>query len=395
MTSRRDLLRGSAAAAIVAAAGTFAGTVAAEPAVAAIPSDDRCDDAFHAALEQIVADGATAAIARWDSPTGRWAGASGVAKLGHRRAPSPSGRFRVGSITKTFTSTVIGQLADEHRLSLDDTVERWLPGMIANGSRITIRQLLQHTSGIANYTDVLLTSLDDFLRIRFRAFTPRELVSLIDDQPPVFDPGTSWSYSNTNYVLLGLIVERATGRHWRDEVTRRIIGPLGLRDTTIPGVEPEIRGPHAHGYWPVDQADQVVPLDVTVLNPSWAWAAGEIISTTADLNRFYRGLLRGRLLRPQRLREMLTPTGPADYGLGIYRVVLPGGPTLWGHDGGIPGYISVSFSTEDTDRQLTVSINPWVGDFSPALSNLFITAFGASEITARSAVRFPRLDRLP
>ncbi|MFC4070379.1 serine hydrolase domain-containing protein [Actinoplanes subglobosus] len=391
MPSRRTVLAGSAAAAIAAGVGT------ASPAGASSGGLDRT--ALQAALDQIVATGATAALARLDSPAGSWRGSSGVVELGRPGRPAAGGQYRVGSITKTLVATVILQLAGERRLRLDDTLEHWLPGAIPNGADITIRNLLQHTSGIFNYTEVLFASIEEVLQARYRTFRPEELVALAAAQPPVFEPGTAWSYSNTNYVLLGLIIRKVTGRAYGKEVDRRILRPLGLRGTEVPGTDVTIDGPHAHGYEPIEQDGEIVPLDFTDLNPSMAWSAGEIVSTTADLNRFYRALLSGRLLRRAQLAEMLTPFGDSGYGLGIFQEQLPGGLTLWGHTGGIFGYLSYSFSTPDARTQLSVSINPWLGDFGPALLDLALTAFGVDLPAFRVLTPtnlFPILDtRLP
>jgi D-alanyl-D-alanine carboxypeptidase len=387
--SRRTVLAGSAAAALAAGVGT------ASRAEASSGDLDRA--ALQASLDQIVATGATAALARVDSPSGSWRGSSGVVELGRPARPAAGGHYRVGSITKTFVATVILQLVGERRLRLDDTLERWLPGAIPDGARITIRDLLQHTSGIFNYTDALFASIEEVLAARYRTFRPEELVAIAAAQPPVFEPGTSWSYSNTNYVLLGLVVRKVTGRAYAKEVDRRILRPLGLHGTEVPGTDATIDGPHAHGYEPIEQDGQIVPLDFTDLNPSMAYAAGEIVSTTADLNRFYRSLLAGKLLRRAQLAEMLNPVGEMGYGLGIYQQPLPGGPTLWGHSGGIFGYLSYSFSTPDAATQLSISINPWLGDFGPALNQLALTAFGVTPPAAlRSATPFPLLGvRLP
>jgi D-alanyl-D-alanine carboxypeptidase len=369
MPSRRSVLAGSAAAAFAASVGTVS------PAAASSGGLDRA--ALQSALDQIVAAGPTAALARVDSPAGSWRGSSGVVELGHPARPAPGGQFRVGSITKTFVATVMLQLVGERRLALDDTLERWLPGAIPNGARITIRNLLQHTSGVFDYTEVLFASVEDVLRARYRTFRPEELVALAAAQPPVFEPGTSWAYSNTNYVLLGLIVRRVTGHAYGTEVTRRILRPLGLRGTEVPGPDVTIDGPHAHGYEPIERDGELVPVDFTDLNPSMAYSAGEIVSTTADLNRFYRSLLSGRLLRRAQLSEMLG--SPVDgYGLGIFQQELPGGSTLWGHTGGIFGYVTLSFSTPDAATQLTVSINPWPGEFGPAVNQLAFLAFGVT-----------------
>jgi D-alanyl-D-alanine carboxypeptidase len=393
MPARRTLLRGSAAAVLATAVGSGTATRA-----SAAPADGPDRRALQGDLDQMVATGAIAALARLETASGVWAGASGLAELGRTRPAPVDGRFRVGSITKTFVATVVLQLVAERRINLDDSVERWLPGAIPNSAGITVRQLLQHTSGIFDYTNILLDSVPDYLRIRFQTFTPRELVALAAAQPPLFDPGTSWSYSNTNYILLGLIIEQVTGRRYGAEVARRILRPLALHQTEVPGTAPNIPGPHPHGYVPVQQNGQTVPLDITLINPSAAWSAGEIISTTTDLNRFYRAQLRGRLLPAAQLRDMLTPTGPIDYGLGIFRVVLAPGVTLWGHDGSIPGYIGVAFSTEDGLSQLSVAVTPWLDDFNPALTNLLFTAFGVPAPATASAampMRLPMLDRLP
>jgi len=374
MPTRRTILAGSAAATLVATVGAPSRAQAAP----AVPDGlDRA--ALQAALDQIVATGATAALARVDSPGGSWRGASGVAVLG-RPTPAPvDGRFRAGSITKTFVATVVLQLVGEGRLRLEDTLERWLPGAIPNGAQITIRQLLQHTSGVFNYTNLLFETIEDVLAARYRTFRPTELVAIAAGQPPVFEPGTSWDYSNTNYILLGMIVRRVTGRPYAAEVARRILRPLRLHGTELPGTDIAIRGPHAHGYEPIERNGEIVPVDFTEINPSMANSAGELVSTTADLNRFYRCLLSGRLLRPAQLAAMLSnPTGDLNYGLGIYQQPLPGGPTLWGHSGGIFGYLSYAFSTPDAATQLTVSINPWLGDFGPALRSLALTAFGVT-----------------
>jgi D-alanyl-D-alanine carboxypeptidase len=408
MPTRRSILAGSAAATLAATVGATsraqaapagAGSLA-QAAPAGGASRGRAENAgpdrvaLQQALDQVVATGATAALARLDSPGGSWRGASGVTVLG-RPAPAPAnGRFRAGSITKTFVATVVLQLVGEGRLRLTDTLERWLPGAIPNGAQITIRQLLQHTSGVFDYTNALFESIEDVLDARYRTFRPAELVALAAARPPVFEPGTSWEYSNTNYILLGMIVRRVTGRPYAAEVARRILHPLGLHGTELPGTDTAIHGPHAHGYLPLDRDGEVVPVDFTELNPSMAQSAGELVSTTADLNRFYRCLLGGRLLRPAQLAEMLGP--PAEelgYGLGIYPQPLPGGPTVWGHTGGIFGYVTFSFSTLDAATQLTVSVNPWLGDFDPALQNLLLTAFGG--VPAPAGATRTAAERIP
>ncbi|SDY05070.1 alkaline D-peptidase. Serine peptidase. MEROPS family S12 [Micromonospora pattaloongensis] len=392
MTTRRLLLRTGVTATVALTAGAVTGTSA-----AAAPAAHPRRDALQQALDDVVALGASGALAELRDGDGVWRGGSGVAELGHSRPVPTDGRFRVGSVTKTFVATVVLQLVGEGRLGLDDPVERWLPKTLPAGDRITVRHLLQHRSGLYNYTDEVLSRIEDFIRDRYRTYRPRDLVALAADKPLLFEPGTSWSYCNTNYILLGLVIERVTRRAYGDEIARRILRPLRAWRTELPGTDPFIAGPHAHGYLPVERDGGIQPVDITAMNPSVAGAAGEMISTAADLNRFYRALLTGRLLRPAQLRAMTTQlAGPLEYGLGIFRVPLPSGTMLWGHTGGIPGYVTYALTTEDGGAQLAISLNPWGGDPSPALEQLVLTAFSGTAPTTRSAtaaVRIPLLDR--
>jgi len=314
-------------------------------------------DALQHGLDELVAAGAAGALIEVRDERGTWRGTSGVAELGTSRPVPAGGHFRAGSVTKTFVATVALQLVAEGRLRLDDTVERWLPGEVPGGEGITVRQLLSHTSGLYDYGRALpLLDQAGFQSIRWRTWDPRELVKLATDQPPLFEPGASWSYSSTNYILLGLIVEQVTGHPYDVEVERRIIGPLGLHHTWLPGTSTRLPDPHAHGYLPDLSGGQAPPLDVTELNPSSGWAAGEVISTAADLDRFFAALLSGRMLPPAQLQEMTTLAPHArDYGLGLRQRTLPCGTTVYGHDGDAPGFSTWSFTTADTRRQATVS----------------------------------------
>ena len=272
-------------------------------------------------------------------------GAQGAVSAGHRDAvarsgvgnrhtgaPMPlDGHFRMGSNTKTFVSVVVLQLVGEGRLSLDDSVEQWLPGVVSgngnDGSRITVRHLLQHTSGLHNYTDELpaLGSAKGYYEHRFDHHDAADLVALAMRHAPRFAPGTHWEYSNTNYILAGMLIERVTGEPWPAQVRSRILRPLGLRDTSYPGDRSSLPRPHARAYQQFE-ADGPL-LDVTAFNPTAAGAAGGMVSTTADLTRFWRALQRGELLRPQQLAQ-LRETVLADelqeflpgprYGLGIF-----------------------------------------------------------------------------
>jgi D-alanyl-D-alanine carboxypeptidase len=330
-------------------------------------------------LDQIVAAGAPGAAARVRDGHGVTQAASGLADLRTGRPMRPGLTYRVGSVTKPFVATVVLQLVAEGRLSLSDTVQRWLPGILPYGDQVTVRQLLNHTSGVPDYTLEPLVRLYTFPHGRFRAWRPRELVALIADQPPDFPPGTAWSYSNTGYILAGLIVQAATDRKLGQELTRRIFLPLGLRDTFFPVNRPTIPGRNARGYSIDPFAQQPGPLlDFTVYNPSLAWAAGALVSNLADVERFFRGLLGGRLLPPRLLAEMTAPvpTGQPGlgYGLGLVVIETPAG-RLIGHDGAIPGFLNIVLSTEDGRRQLGIMMNEEFA--TPAVYEAFNQAFMA------------------
>jgi D-alanyl-D-alanine carboxypeptidase len=211
-----------------------------------------------------------------------------------------------------------------------------------------VRQLLNHTSGLYNYTDDLPDSAG-ILRDRFEHWEPQRALALAFAHEPLFAPGADWSYSNTNYTLLGLMIEAATDSSYAAALRARVLKPLDLRQTIVPGDEVQLPEPHAHGYLVVD--DRLV--DLAELNPSQAWAAGELVSTAADLNKFFAAVLTGKLLGPAQLDEMLTTVG--DYGLGIARRELADGTVVWGHNGGIFGYLTSSFHTRDAGRQCTLS----------------------------------------
>ncbi|TDC55045.1 class A beta-lactamase-related serine hydrolase [Actinomadura sp. KC345] len=343
---------------LAAAAAVTGGTVAGAQA------GTRTD--LQRSLDGIVSAGAVGVQAEAISGHRTWRGTSGTARLKGGQPVPRRGLFRIGSTTKTFTATVVMQLVAERKVGLDDPVERYLPGLVPNGENITVRQLLNHTSGLREYledTQKFPLKGQDFLdRMRFVDHAPRDLVRAGVRLPPPFPPGTGWRYSNTNYVLAGLIIEKVTGRSYAEEVRRRIIRPLGLGDTSLPGKRTSIPGPHAHGYIQVTKDGTPRPVDITRLNPSWSWAAGEMISTTADVNRFFAALLDGRLLPPAQLKAMKTtvpfplPNGSTD-GLGMVKMPLPCGISVWGKDGGLHGYMTQSVHSEDGRRHLTISAN--------------------------------------
>ena len=325
------------------------------------------------ALDELVADGAPGALAELRDENGTWSVSSGVAERGTRRPVDPAGWFRIGSVTKAFVATVILQFVSEGKLGLDDTVERWLPGIVPGGADITVHHLLDHTSRLYNYTRELIP--ERIIRERHRQWAPHEIVVRATSYQPDFRPGTGRAYNNTAFILLGMVLEKVGRRPYGEQIENRILHPLGLRQTLVRDDSEHLPEPHAHAYLAVDGE----LIDTTEYNPSTAGAAGCMVSTAADLNSFFAALLTGDLLSPAELQEMTTAiatgTPGVDGGLGITRYTLPDGVTVWGKDGGFHGYQTWSFHTRDTRRQLTVSMTTAFND-RPATDDLLARIFG-------------------
>ncbi|WP_172386984.1 serine hydrolase [Streptomyces sp. MNP-20] len=252
------------------------------------------------------------------------------------------GQVRIGSNTKAFTATVVLQLVGEKKIRLSDKVEDHLPGVLRgdgiDGRKITIRHLLQHRSGLPSYVDYLDEDI--------HPYEPRDLLARALKHKAHFKPGQKgkWEYNNTNYLVLGLIVEKITHRSIAQEIDRRVIQRIGLRHTYFPAHgDATIKERHPQGYY---QSAAGAPLvNATEWDPSWAWAAGQMVSTNTDLNRFYTALLDGRLLKEPQLKEMQKTTPAkypfpkgAGYGLGLVRTPLSCGGVYWGHGGSMTGY---------------------------------------------------------
>ncbi|WP_410566242.1 serine hydrolase domain-containing protein [Amycolatopsis sp. cmx-4-61] len=278
-----------------------------------------------------------------------------------------NGRVRIGSASKMFASVVVLQLVGEGKVELDASIETYLPGLVRgrgiDAGKITVRQLLQHNSGLPDYTDSMFKTMGDFFPYQHVYLEPRELVDLAnaaEGRPS----GGGWSYSNTNYVLAGLIAQRVTGRPFNELVTTRVIQRIGLRDTYVPGVGEEgIRGPHPSGYQRDPATEKLV--DFTQMDPSWGWGAGQLISTPGDINSFLRALLDGKLLKPAQLAQMRStiPTDPQlgrGYGLGLFSISLSCGGVAWGHRGDIPGFSTADGATDD-GRAATVVVTSLTG----------------------------------
>ncbi|MDC0705946.1 serine hydrolase domain-containing protein [Priestia sp. AB] len=305
-----------------------------------------------------------------------WSYAAGIADLRTKKPMKTDFRFRIGSVTKTFIATVLLQLAGENRLNLDDSIEKWLPGVIQgngyDGNQITIRQILNHTSGIADYVN----SKDFDIMDTKKSYTADEFVKMGISLPPDFPPGKGWSYSNTGYVVLGMLIEKVTGNSYAEEVENRIIEPLDLSNTFLPGnssVIPSTK--HARGYFQLDGASELE--DVTYINPGSS--DGDMISTADDLNKFFSYLLSGQLLKEQQLKQMLTtvPTGRegTGYGLGIYETKLPNGVSIWGHRGIVLGFTTFAGGTLGGKHTLAVNLNSFKADSPDPFKNILLAEF--------------------
>ncbi|MFI2760351.1 serine hydrolase domain-containing protein [Streptomyces echinatus] len=324
---------------------------------AALPAPDLTG--LSTVLRSAVAQGAPGALVRIDDHGLTYRVTHGVADRDTRRLISTDDRFRVGSITKTFSAVVLLQLVHEHRLSLDAPVNRYLPELLPD-DRITVRQVLSHRSGLADYTnDMFADSVKGFEAVRNKVFTYRQLVALALQKPRTNAAGAAYSYSNTNFVVAGMLIEKLTGQPVRTAYDKRIIGPLGLQDTFYVHPDTAIPGRYARGYLTPDKAGAPL-VDATAQTVSWAQSAGAVISSARDLDVFYGALLGGRLLPAARLAEMERFTkvdGTTAYGLGLRRRDLSCGVSVYGHTGAVQGYYSYAFATKDGGRSLTAVAN--------------------------------------
>ncbi|WP_329571247.1 serine hydrolase domain-containing protein [Kitasatospora sp. NBC_01266] len=328
--------------------------------------------------QQLVDAGAPGVIVRVDDGHGRpveiaeqapWAAKDQRLKVGDE--------FRMGSNTKTMMATIVLQLVAEGRLALTDPVEKWLPGQVPNGRAITLRMLLNHTSGLFDYTEdpALVPSI---LGKDPHRWTSSELLAVGVTHPPLFAPGTQWSYSNTDYAAVGAVLERVTGTSLADLIRDRIARPLGLKHTYL-ATDGSWHGAYARGYEPdsahmpagvpaafqdVSGVDRDGHVNVSGNDPSWGGAAGAVVSTAQDWSRFYTALMSGRLLPAAQLAELrstvpMDPGNPVNgpgSGLGIETGTTPCG-TIWAHDGGITGYSSVNLTDSTGSRTATVLVS--------------------------------------
>jgi D-alanyl-D-alanine carboxypeptidase len=326
--------------------------------------------ALDAALEQSFSEtGAPGVIAAVQTPEDMWVGTLGVADLSSEEPMSADMHQRIGSVTKTFTVSLLLQAAADGLLSLDDTIGQYVEG-IPNGDEITLRQMANMTSGIASYTFNEQWQ-DAFFSDPQRIWRPEELVQFGIEDSPAFDPGTEFQYSNTNTVLLGLVLEQVSGEPVGDLYREWIIEPLGLQQTSFPNADPAFPDPHPQGYTLQGQ-DDGEPLNATDWNPSWGWTAGGMISTVDDLLVYGRALGTGEgLLPPEQQAERLNsfpgdevPPNSAEraYGLGLGREYG------WlGHTGELPGFNTAVYYHPELDATVVVEVNSDIpsGDCPP------------------------------
>ncbi|MFB7595833.1 serine hydrolase domain-containing protein [Streptomyces sp. NPDC056160] len=329
-------------------------------------------------------DGVTGVAVRLETPRGVRTARSGVGDLGTGQPVPRNGYIRIGSTTKTFVATVVLQLVGEGRLSLDDTVDTWLPGSVRghgnDGRRITLRQLLQHTSGVPDYTQDVVPDLSaaGYREHRWTTYSSEQRVAFAMRHPPSFAPGAGWAYSNTGYVLLGMVIKAVTGRSWEHEVRARILRPLRLAHTLAPGDRPFLPGPHAHDYQQFEPGGALTDTTVAYL-PFDGDADGSMISTTADTNTFFKALVGGRLLAPAQWAQMRrtvdvpaghgAPPGTRD-GLGLDWTPLSCGGGYWGHSGDGFGYLVWPATAADGRTAVTVSLHSRPGDEETAMRQI-------------------------
>ena len=312
----------------------------------------------------LVDAGYPAALAAVTDSKGESAGvAVGKGNLETGQVPPMDGEVRVGSNTKTFVAVVVMQMVQEGKVGLDEPIETYLPGLIkgegVDGSKITVRQLLQHTSGLPDFEETLFGTTDVF-QYRYHYVTPRDILDSALSKPAQFEPGTQWKYTNTNYVVLGMLVERVSQRPVGEQIDERIVKKLGLSHTYFPAPgEEKIRGTHPQGYHLNGEGKLE---DITEMDPAWAWAAGAMVSTPGELNTFFQAVFDGRLLTQASIDEMKKGvdigSGGRVYGLGIVGTPLSCGGTAWGHGGDIEGYHTRGGVGPD-GTAVTVAVTAW------------------------------------
>ncbi|WP_030216685.1 serine hydrolase domain-containing protein [Streptomyces sp. NRRL WC-3626] len=367
------------------AAPAFAAPAPRAPVCTTAPSHQ----ALCAAIGGLPDASTTAALVRMTDNGASWQGSSGVRDLRSGKAADPDARFRAGSTTKVVTAAAVLRLAARGDVDLDASIERYLPGLLGPEFEqpVTVRNLLNHTSGIQPGVSWGNTFEEQYAH-RYDTLSPRRVVESAVARGPAFDAGDQQQYLNINYTILGLLIEKVTGRPYASEADRLVLRPAGMRDTYFPGTDPRVRGPHHHGYQRVERPDGTTRLvDVTEWNVADRWAAGDMISTTADLERLITALFSGEIVPEPQLREMFTvPAGieGAAHSAGLTRLELRG-TVYWGKSGARPGYSTLIAATEDLGFTLVFSLSDT--DAKDQSSNPVADRIREAALTWRGRVR--------
>ncbi|MET8284455.1 serine hydrolase domain-containing protein [Streptomyces sp. NPDC051639] len=327
--------------------------------VAAAGSGAPDDAGLQSVLHTALAQGAPGAMVRVDDAGTVHQLSEGVADRATGRAITTADRFRVGSVTKSFSAVVLLQLVDEGKLNLDTSVNTYLPGLLPD-NKITVRHVMSHRSGLYDYTnDMFAQTVPGFESVRNKVFSYQDLVRLSLKHALTNAPGAAYSYSNTNFVVAGMLIEKLTGHAVATEYRNRIFGPLGLTDTFYVHPDTAIPGTHANGYLTPDEAGAAL-VDSTAQTVSWAQSAGAVISSTRDLNTFFSSLMAGKLMSAAQLAQMqkwTTVNSTQGYGLGLRRRDLSCGVSVYGHTGTVQGYYTYAFTSKDGKRSVTSLAN--------------------------------------
>ena len=371
---------GPALALLAVAGWAVSGSAARSAPAASGATRSKIDREIRAAVNAIVAAGAPGAAAELTVNGNSRYFTAGVASVSSRQPIRPNDHYRIASQTKPFTAIIVQQLAAEKRLSLSDTVRRWVPGLVPNDRRITIRQLLDMTSGLHDYFDAtgapFVLAVQRYPGLRWQ---PRQLAAIGAAMRPDFPPGARFSYTNTNYELLGIIAEEAGHASLSRLMSLRIFKPLGLRQTTYRPDVTALPRPFISGYYSYENS---APLDVTSTSPTITGPAGAVVSTMPDVSRVFRALMSGRLLPARSLQDMITPSRQSvrahdPYGLGLELNDECG--KNFGHAGTFPGYKSTTATTRNGQSSFTYVVNstgdflkplPWPPKILPAIKHL-------------------------
>jgi D-alanyl-D-alanine carboxypeptidase len=314
--------------------------------------------ALRKVLRTAVSQGAPGAFARIDDNGTVHHLAEGVADRVGERALGTGDRIRIGSVTKTFTAVVLLQLVDEGRIRLDTPVDTYLPGLLPD-KRITVRHVLSHRSGLYDYADTLFSrSVPGFEEVRDKVFTYGQLMDLSLAKPLTDEPGAVHAYSNTNFVVAGMLIEKITKKSVATAYQDRVIKPLKLTETYYVHPKNTIPGKFSRGYMTADSTGRKI--DSTLQTASWAQSAGALVSGAKDLNKFLSALVKGRLTSAAQLTQMLrwTPVNSTQaYGLGLRRRDLSCGVSVYGHTGTVQGYYTWAFTSKSGERSVTSFAN--------------------------------------